>query len=209
MPVHGEKMLSILKGLAASDATWTLRELADFVGVSHMYVSMVEKDLTKEGLVRRNNENRIEVVDKEAILNYLQVNNRLQSAIDESMFLPLSPESILRTVANIGDREGLKYAVTGPMGLWVRSKHTPPVNVHSFIYKGELRTWREKLKIEGAAKATRANSNLFLIETKENMIFIQGERVEGITIAPLIQIYLDCKSIGGRYAEGAEELWQG
>ena len=198
---------AVLKALLSESKGWSLRELAQVSGLSLGSVSHAMHVVSRMGLLRRDSQNRIIVVSPQRIEQLLLSVTDLRASVDTALFLPLRPQAIANEIEKASRQASLPYAITGPLGLWLHYKHVPPTDAYVYIAKADRNPWRISLKRVGAVRASPFNANLFLIETSDPHVLRNAVRVGSLSVAPIVQVYLDCTSMGGRFAEGAKELW--
>lgn len=204
-----ERRASVMKALLNSDRdSWSLRDVANEAKVSYGWVYHVVHELLHYGYMHRDENNRLRLINKDKILVLLRQTSNIYAAIDLNLLLPLSPEATGHLLQEIQEKKGLRYAVSGSLGLWLLYKYVPPTEVHTYVQSKKLKIWHDCLMDRGASTSrTRVNANLFLIGTKEDFILDQAQKIGDIYVAPTIQVYLDCLNIGARYAEVAEDVF--
>lgn len=146
------------------------------------------------------------VTNKPALIDTLAYNAPFQSKEKIAYYHAgedKSEDARRKLVANIGK----EYALT----LFAASELIKPYamvsQLHAYVYRKQLESWRKALFSNGVRPTTEAEGNLFLLPISDkDQTIRQAKEIKGYKVAPIGTLLADLKTYGALGAEQAVEM---
>ena len=207
-------MNRVVKGLTVpktllefQNEVWSAKMLAKLSGVSLKTCYSQINGLLEKGLLHKEEKGFFTVIDRSALRQYLE--NVHDAPKWRYFFAPDDPEYFGKRLEEIAERKELIYAMTGELGLWAYHQHVQPLRTHIRIPKKfEKGLWKEIENDLLAVPCQSTRATIFVSSTNDPYPFLRTRTVNGYRVAPFVQVYLDCRALGARLAEGAQEAWR-
>jgi hypothetical protein len=182
--------------------TWKVQELAQSAKVSFGWVSQVRKQLIAQEWATAN-ETGLRITKPSALLEAWASKDEWKSrtTIRQYSLLLVDPREIAAKVRDVlGDS---RYAFTQWLAGWLRHPYTIPPIVTAYVEE-----FPDEKELERKLLARRVDNGarLWLVKPRDEGVFTPAQVVDGFTLAPDVQIYLDLLKVGLRGKEQAEEL---
>jgi DNA-binding MarR family transcriptional regulator len=196
--------------LLNAEAEPSLREIATAVELSESMVSRTVHALAEEGLV--------EVAADPSDARRRRVRLRDAGDLLDAFERADAARRVRRQVWDVGARDvdqalerlgraashlGASYAVGGVAGASRVRRVVESAAVDVWIERGDVDRWIEELV---AVPARLGPATLTAQLAPDPFVLGLGTRVDGITIADPVQLYLDCRRTGERALEAAEAI---
>jgi hypothetical protein len=191
--------------LEFSHEIWSAKSLARSSGVSLKTCYFQINNLLDRGLILEDHKGLFSVKDPLSLRQYLEDIHEIPKW--SYYFSPDVPEYFCKRIDEVA-REQI-YVVTGELGLWSFHQHLQPLRTHLLIPKKSEHTWRRKIESELlAVKCPPTRATIFIRATNDPYPFLRTKKIGNYFVPPFIQVYLDCRALGARLAEGARDAWQ-
>lgn len=99
----------------------------------------------------------------------------------------------------------LPYAVGGPAGAALLERVVEPADATIWIRDEDLASWRESLLAEPGRPA---RGSVTVQRIPDPFLFGLARRIDGLSVADPVQLYLDCRRAGERALEQADAIRQ-
>ena len=182
--------------------TWKVQELAQSARVSLGWVSQVRKQLIAQEWATAD-EAGLRITQPSALLDAWANKDQWQSRTTIRQYSPLliDPREIATKVRDVlGDS---RHAFTQWFAGWLRHPYTLPPIVTAYV---EEFPDEETLEKKLLARRVDSGARLWLVKPRDEGVFAPAQVVDGFTLAPDVQIYLDLLQAGLRGHEQAAEL---
>jgi hypothetical protein len=182
--------------------TWKVQELAQSSKVSLGWVSQVRKQLIAQEWATAN-EAGLRITQPSALLNAWASKDQWKSrtTIRQYSLLFVDPSEIATKVSDLLGNS--RHAFTQWFAGWLRQPYTVPTIVTAYV---EEFPDEETLQRKLLARRVDDGARLWLVKPRDEGVFSPSQVVDGFTLAPDVQIYLDLFQAGLRGHEQAEEL---
>ena len=198
--IISESMQRVIRVLANRKEI-KLRELAKEAAVSLGIAVRLTNDLEKTGYIEKKVKIRVKNAKRLVKCWSFAV------SIDELEKIEFTaaerPLYVMKKMANIADKNKLKYAFTLFSATEIVSPYVSPQITHLYILKEEEEKWKEILPKENIFPAEKGNIVCFLVD---NSYFYSAKNIRGINVVSLPQLYADLFSYKGRGEEAAEQI---
>lgn len=187
----------IRKLLIDPDRKWKTIELAEESGVSTGFVSMVLKNLSREGFIERE-WGSIRISKPGDLLDIWAENYKFDMSPAVGYFCPLKErEQIFQRLRDIDDE---KYALTMGAAASIIAPHVRSTD--TYLYSMDDDILIERLDLE----PVEFGGNIYLMRPYDVGILFDRQIVGGISLVSNIQLYLDLFNYPARGREQAEFL---
>jgi len=194
------KASRILRGLLVTPGkAWSIRELADEVGVSVGYTHAVVASLLDYGYVVRNEAERLELVNPVELLDrwasyyqYMYENNFLEYYIMDNDI-----ESVLDRLRKVESG----YALTALAGAFLVSPYVRPRTVELYV-EGDV----EKVVGVLGLMPVEKDGNVRLVVPYDAGVFYGARVVDGLNVVSDVQLYVDLRNYPARGVEASMSL---
>lgn len=188
--------------LSHGNREWTHKELVEQTGLSKGLVSRLSKHLVEQGLLTQK-ERTLRVRQRDALLDAWAAKDdwAKRTTVRQYSLLVTEPREIAsRLNDSLGDAP---HVFTQWFAGWLRHPYTLPPVVTAYVkHFPETDALEKKL----LARRVPEGGRLWLVVPKDEGVFQETQRVEGLTLAADVQIYLDLLRAGLRGEEQAAEL---
>jgi len=192
---------------------WTIRGLAEEVGVSPGYAHAVVSTLIDLGYVARTEHYKVRTVNPTVLLKrwaaYHQY-DRMNSFLEYYTF----EREVYRFIQQLSNVSGSDYALTALAGASLIAPHVRPVDVHIYIKrKDEATMLAETLNLQPIPKG----GNVKLVVPYDEGVFYGQQtanvRISGqvgrVSVVSDVQLFIDLYNYPARGLEAAEHLYEG
>lgn len=181
----------------------TQRELTESTGLSEGLVSRVVRELEKQFLVSRDENNCLQAYEPPLLLDaWAQGYDFSKHELIRGHVAARSGEEVQHKLNVAFSNSSVGYAATGLGAAWLYS-HFAGFRISSFY----LREWPEDQVLDSIGfREVEQGANVWLLLPKDEDIFFDVKPVEGIPCVHPIQVWLDLKAHPERSEEAAEEL---
>jgi len=184
---------------------WTVREVAKEAGTSVGYTHAVLATLMNMRSVRRNERNRLRLMDVETLLKrwaayhqYTYANTFLQYYTFEQ-----NVDTFLRGVAERLKNE--EYALTSLAGAWLVSPYVRPVDAHFYA---ETKQKGEQIAKLLDIKPTAGTGNVKIVVPYDKGVFYGLRLIEGIKVVSNVQLFVDLWNYPSRGEDAAKRIYE-
>ena len=182
---------------------WKQRDLAKESGLGRGYISRIVRRLEEDGLIDGGEKQRIRPRDAGELLDAW----RSEYSFDKHDALvghvtARTGEELTGKVAKALEHCAMEYAVTGLAGAALLAPFAAYRRVTVFV-KGKA---QEELLQSFKFRPEERGANLWIVRPKDDGVFWDSRRVEGIQCASPLQVYIDLKDMPERAKEAAEHL---
>ena len=181
----------------------TQRELSSATNMDEGYTSRIVSRLEDEELISRKNDGSIVVSDPDLLLDsWREKYDFKKNRIIKGHIAARSSNEILKKISDFLLNKDILHAVTGLSGAWLYCKFAA-FRIVSFYIEEHLS--RNLFKFLGFREEERG-SNVWFVVPKDEGVFHGSKKVEGITCAHPVQVYLDLFGHPERAMEAANDL---
>ena len=181
----------------------TQRELSFKTNMDEGFTSRIVSRLEKEGLVFRKEDRSIVVPNPDLLLDsWREKYDFKKNQIIKGHIVGRSSNEILKKISDFLLDKDILHAATGLSGAWLYSKFAA-FRIVSFYIEEHLS--RNLFKVLGFREEERG-SNVWFVVPKDEGVFHGFKKVEGITCAHPVQVYLDLFGHPERAMEAANDL---
>ena len=181
----------------------TVRELAKEARISLGMASKIANMLENTGYVRLRRGRGVQVANWIRMLKAWSYTSSIKELKTLQFMAAERPQYIIKKIAEICQRNNLRYAFTLLSATEVIAPYVSPNETHLYILESQKKEWEIVLKKENIFPAEKGNVVCFMAD--ENR-FYGAIAANGINIISIPQLYADLSSSGGRMEEAAEEL---
>lgn len=184
---------------------WTVREIAKEAGTSVGYTHAVLTAMTNMRYVRRNENNRLRLMDVDLLLKrwaayyqYTYANTFLQYYTFE--------QKIDTFIAGLAQKlKDEEYALTSLAGAWLVSPYVRPVDAHFYV--------KTKQKSEQIAqlldvKPTAGTGNVKIVVPYDEGVFYGLRSIEGTKVVSNVQLFIDLWNYPSRGEDAAKRIYE-
>lgn len=184
---------------------WTVREVAQEARTSVGYTHAVLATLVNMKYVKRNEKNKLLLMDAELLLKrwaayyqYTYANTFLQYYTFEKEI-----DSFLRRFNEKIKNE--EYALTSFSGAWLVSPYVRPVDVHFYV-----KTIQQVKHIAGLLdiKPTAGTGNVKIVIPYDDGVFYGVRSIEGIKVVSNVQLFIDLWNYSSRGEDAAKSVYE-
>ncbi len=192
---------------------WTIRGLAEEVGISPGYAHAVVSTLIDLGYVARTDHYRIRTVNPTVLLRrwaaYHQY-DRVNAFLEHYTF----EREVDRFIQQLSNISNSNYALTALAGASLIAPHVRPVDVHIYIKKeDEAAKLAKTLSLQPIPKGGNVK---FVVPYDEGVFYGQqtaniriSNRVGRVSVVSDVQLFVDLYNYPARGLEAAEHLYEG
>lgn len=187
---------------------WTTRELAKEANIYRGLSYRVIKTLEKLIIVVRDENNRIKLTNPDGLLDRWA--NAYDFRINKFVYYFLDKPSVYERAKKLFSKvKDIEYAVTGPFGCDIVTKHLRPTNIHIYVKsEKDIKKWAKKV---GLGVSESGGNIIFVVPYDEGVFYHSRESKDrriGVPIKAVsdIQLYVDLFNYPARGREGAEQL---
>ena len=167
------------------------------------HTSRIISRLEDEELIFRKNDGSIIVSDPDLLLDsWCEKYDFKKNQIIKGYIADRSSIIILKKISDLLSDEDILHAATGLSGAWLYRKFAN-FRIVSFYIEAKLS--RNLFKVLGFRQEERG-SNVWFVVPKDEGVFHGSSKVEGITCAHPIQVYLDLFGHPERAMDAANDL---
>lgn len=185
------------------DERMTQRELTASTGLSEGLVSRVVRELEKQHLVSRDDNNQLFAADRGLLLDaWAQGYDFSKHELVRGHVVGRTGQEVQRKVSMAFNHSALDYAATGSGAAWQYSKFAS-FRIASFY----LSEWPDDATLEATGfREVDKGENVWLLLPKDEDVFFDIEHIDTVPCVHPVQVWLDLKSHPERAEEAAEEL---
>lgn len=181
----------------------TQRELALAVDVTEAYVSQFVGRLVRDGVVSKDKEARIRVVERDALLEAWREAYQLdRHQILKGFMFGRSGTELMHEVSDKLAVQQVRHAATGLAAAWLYDQFA---SFRLATFYVEQLPPPPVLQAIGF-KEDRKAANVWLIAPNDPGVFDGETKVDGIPVVHAVQVYLDLKDLPERADEAADHL---
>ncbi len=185
------------------DERMTQRELTASTGLSEGLVSRVVRELEKQHLVSRDDNNRLFAADRGLLLDaWAQGYDFSKHELVRGHVAGRTGQEVQHKLSMAFNHSALDYAATGSGAAWQYSKFAS-FRIASFY----LSEWPDDATLEATGfREVDKGENVWLLLPKDEDVFFDIEHIDTVSCVHPVQAWLDLKSHPERAEEAAEEL---
>jgi hypothetical protein len=182
---------------------WGQQELAKESGLGRGYISRIVRRLEDDQLIGRDDRRRVRPNDPGQFLDAW----RNEYSFDKHDALvghvtARTGEELTDQVATTLKDHAIEYAVTGLAGAALLAPFAAYRRVTVFVKSRVQKDLLKSLKFRDEERG----ANLWLVHPKDDSVFWDSRKVEGVECASPLQVYLDLKDMPERAEEAAKHL---
>lgn len=191
--------------LMHADHAMSQREIVQATNMDEGFTSRIVSRLEGDGLIARNKDGLIRVLDPDLLLNsWRERYSFLKHQIIGGHIPARSSDELLKRIPNLLSQKNVKYAATGLGAAWLYIKFSG-FRIVTFYLKS--RPSAEILNLLGFREEPRG-ANMWLVIPKDEGVFQGAEEVEGIRCVHPVQVYMDLFDHPERAKEAGNRLRQ-
>lgn len=193
-----ERLLRVL--LVNPGKSWKTRPLAREAQVSLGETSNVRKRLLdREWLVETSD--GVMLSDPDSLIGEWSRNYGFRKNTASDFYSMMATDEIEEAIANVCDRQGTRYGLTGFSAAARFAPSTRYQRVMAYVDAAA-----EDIAQELGLKEVDSGANISILEPYDEGVYYGGETRDGIQIVSPVQAYLDLNSYRGRGEEAADFL---
>ncbi|WP_158225305.1 MarR family winged helix-turn-helix transcriptional regulator [Rubrivirga sp. SAORIC476] len=191
--------------LASPGAAWTQKELAEATDLDAGHVSRLVRRLLNADLVYRDNDGLITAHDPARLLDAWADGNAFRHEVITGHLPGRSGEERARRLADVFDRDGISYALTGLAAAWAYTQAAGFRLVTCYVTRDEHPTPVAVASEAGFRTDTRA-PNVRLLVPDDRGVFDGVRPVKGLRCVAPAQTYVDLEHDSERGPELQDAL---
>ncbi len=185
------------------DRLWTQRDISEATGLDAGYTSRTVSRLQEDGLVVRQRDGALRVVDSDLLLDaWREAYHFLSNQILRGHMPARSGEAALHQLAEELGRRKLPFAATGLAAAWLLTSFAGFRLTTVYLHEAPKAALLEGL---GFREGSRG-ANVWLVVPKDQGVFQGAAEKNGVPCVHPVQAWLDLKDHPERAPEAAEEL---
>jgi hypothetical protein len=179
------------------------QELAAAVGLDDGFTSRIVKRLVEDGLLARDKNRAIRVVDPDRLLDaWRETYDFTKHTLIKGVIAARESGALVQLLGEAFEKAGLKHAATGLAGAW---RLSPFAGFRIATFFVEQRPSDEVMKALYFREEPRG-ANVWLAVPNDEGVFDGAREVDGVSCAHPVQVYLDLLGHPERAQEAAVEL---
>ena len=194
-----ERVLRVLFG--GKGRTWKVVPLAEEARVSTGTVSIV-RNLLLEREWARETDQGLELTQPEKLLKDWAVAWGRRRQRPRTYFTMLKLADVEAKMADFAARQNRPFALTGTAGAWRRAPMTRYIRTQAY-WDGDP----AELANAADLKPAEAGANVHIFDPRDDGVFFQLEKIDGVPVVSPLQLYLDLQGDPARGEEAADHLW--
>jgi hypothetical protein len=189
--------------LAHPNQRFRQKEIADRAGVGRGWTSKVVRRLEEKGLVRRDEDGRVEVPDPSLLLDaWHEKYDFSKHRILKGTVASKDSTALTERLAQAFESAGLKHAATGLAAAWLLTQFAR-FRIATFYLE---RFPEEELKREIGLREDPKGANVWLAVPNDEGVFHDSSEREKVRHVHPVQVYLDLKGHPERSGEAADSI---
>ena len=189
--------------LLEPEIAMTQQDLVRATELTKGYVSKVISRMEHAGLVQRDNQGGIRVLDRDLLLDtWSEAYDFEDHEIHRGHLAVRTPLQGLQHIAEVFENSGLEYAVTGLAAAWLYAPHASFRLITVYVTRFPDRKVLDRLRY----RDVDAGANVWLVKPNDIGVLERRERIQNVWCASPLQVYLDLRGHPERSSEAAEVL---
>lgn len=198
------KIVSVLRVLLVNyPKRWSLRELCRDAKVSLRWASVAANELIQERLaVRNSSRSELKVMMPSDILKRWATVNNFTSRTKFIEYYS-QEQDVTKFIEKFKDKTGPEYALTCLAGALKVAPYVRPSNIHVYVKtKEDAIKWADLLSLT----PVEGNGNVKFAIANDEGVFYGLQKVDGVNVVSLVQLYVDLLNYPARGEEAAQPV---